>query len=107
MIRLISAGLAARLAFTIEDIEDLKIAVDELTAYLTGSEGRDGSLEVAFTVHDDHIEIIGSGRLTRREKVRTELTEFSRMILETVADEASLRQEDGVPTFKIVKSKSA
>ena len=38
-------------------------------------------------------------------KVRTDLTEFSQMILETVADSASLQQLDGTPTFNLVKSK--
>jgi serine/threonine-protein kinase RsbW len=104
--RLISAGLASRLGFTIDDIEDLKIAVDELAAYLTGVEGRTGTLEFAFDVHDDRIEIRGFGRFADGTRVRTDLTEFSRVILETVADEASLEQADGVPMFKLVKSKT-
>lgn len=58
-------------------------------------------------MHDDSIEIIGVGRLARATEVRTDLTDFSRMILETITDEASLRQYDGVPTFKIVKRKSS
>ncbi len=107
VIRLVSTGLAAGLAFTLEDIDDLKIAVDELTAYLTGPQGREGILELAFTVHDDRIEITGRGSLSGVAKVRTELTQFSRMILETVADESSLQQKDGSPTFKIVKRKSS
>lgn len=104
--RLISAGLASRLGFTIDDIEDLKIAVDELAAYLTGIEGRSGTLEFVFDVHDDRIEIRGLGRFTDDAKVRTDLTEFSRMILETVADEASLEQTDGTPMFILVKTKT-
>jgi serine/threonine-protein kinase RsbW len=104
--RLISAGLASRLGFTIDDIEDLKIAVDELAAYLTGVEGRTGTLEFVFDVHDDRIEIRGLGRFADGTSVRTDLTEFSQVILETVADEATLEQADGVPTFKLVKSKT-
>ena len=104
--RLISAGLAARLGFTIDAIEDLKIAVDELAAYLTGAGGRDGALEFEFNVFDDRIEIRGVGHFARDVKVRTELSEFSRMILDTVTDEASLEHADGMPTFKLVKSKT-
>lgn len=81
--------------------------MDELTAYLTGAEGREGTLQVDFTVGDDSIEITGAVELARTYKVRTDLTDFSRMILETVTDEASLRQDDGVPIFKIVKRKSS
>ena len=105
VLRLVAAGLAARLKFTLEDIEDLKIAVDELSAYLTGSQGRDGELEVRFTVIGDRIEIEGRAALEPGHKVRTDLTEFSQMILDTVADSASLQQLDGTPTFNLVKSK--
>lgn len=100
-----AAGLAARLRFTLEDIEDLKIAVDELSAYLTGAQGRDGELEVRFSVAEDRIEIEGRAVLHPGHKVRTELTEFSQMILDTVADSASLQQLDGTPTFTITKAK--
>jgi serine/threonine-protein kinase RsbW len=105
IVRLISAGLASRLGFTIDDIEDLKIAVDELAAYMTGSGGREGTLEFVFEVIGDRVQIRGIGHFTDQRKMRTELTEFSRMILETVTDEASLGHPDGTPTFKLVKSK--
>lgn len=105
VLRLVAAGLAARLKFTLEDIEDLKIAVDELSAYLTGAQGRDGNLEVRFSISEDSIEIEGRAILQPGHKVRTELTEFSQMILETVADSASLQQLDGTPTFTLTKAK--
>ena len=107
VIRLIAAGLATRLRFTIDEIEDLKIAVDELCAYLTGSQGREGDLQIAFTITDERIEIRGEGLLSPGQKVRTELTDFSRMILDTVVDTASLAQLDGTPTFELAKAKSA
>ena len=101
--RLVAAGLASRLKFTIDDIEDLKIAVDELAAYLTGVQGRDGTLEINFNVTDDGIEITGAGHFEPGHKVRTDLTEFSRQILETVVDSASLQNTDGTPTFSLAK----
>lgn len=107
VVRLVAAGLASRLKFTLDDIEDLKIAVDEMSAYFTGANGRDGTIEVTFTVKEDRLEITGAGNFSPGEKVRTELTEFSRMILETVADSASLQQMDGTPTFNLVKSKAS
>lgn len=107
VVRMTAAGLASRLGFTIDEIEDLKIAVDEMSAYFTGTNGRSGTIEVRFTMGDDRLEITGTGSFAAGEKVRTDLTEFSRMILDTVADSASLRQLDGTPTFNLVKSKSA
>jgi serine/threonine-protein kinase RsbW len=106
VVRLVAAGLASRLKFTLDDIEDLKIAVDEMSAYFTGPNGRDGTIEVRFTVRADALEISGIGHFATGEKVRTDLTEFSRMILETLADSATLEQTDGTPTFNIVKSKA-
>ena len=79
--------------------------MDELSAYLTGSQGRAGTLEITFEVGDDKISIRGSARLDESQKVRSELTEFSRMILETVVDEASLEQLDGAPSFRLTKSR--
>ena len=107
VVRLIVAGLAARLKFTIDDIEDLKIAVDELSAYLTGAQGRDGTLALSFDVHDDRIEIRGEGHFSTGTKVRTDLTEMSQMILDTVVDAATLDQTDGIPTFRLAKTKKS
>ena len=99
-----AAGLAARLGFTLDQIEDLKIAVDELTAYLLRPQ-RDGRLDIRFTVGDDQIHISGVGRFEHDQSIRTELTEMSRVILETVADSASLERMDGSPSFQLVKRK--
>ncbi|MGH2817291.1 MAG: ATP-binding protein [Actinomycetota bacterium] len=105
VVRLVAAGLASRLKFTIDDIEDLKIAVDELCAYLTGAQGREGDIDIRFTVTDDRIEIAGTGILAPGQKIRTDLTEFSRMILDTVVDSATLDNTNGRPAFNLVKSK--
>ena len=105
VVRLIVSGLASRLGFTIDDIEDLKIAVDELSAYLTGAQGRDGTLDIAFDLHEDRIEIRGAGHFSAGTKVRTDLTDMSKMILETVVDSASLEQNDGSPAFRVSKTK--
>ena len=107
VIRLVASGLASRLKFTIDEIEDLKMAVDEMAAYFTGTNGRDGTLEVRFQIQQDCLEITGAGTFAPGEKIRTDLTDFSRMILETVTDSASLEQRDGTPTFNLVKSKAS
>ena len=105
VVRLVAAGLASRLKFTIDEIEDLKIAVDELSAYLTGAQGRDGTMEVSFHIDEDRIEIRGAGEFAPGQKVRTELTDISRVILQTVVDSATLEQTDGTPVFNVIKSK--
>lgn len=106
VVRLIAAGLASRLGFTIDEIEDLKIGVDELSAYMTGAQGRDGDLSITFTIDGDCIKIDGSGSFGPGQKVRTELTDFSKMILSTVVDGAALTQVDGRPSFELSKRKT-
>lgn len=105
VVRLVASGLASRLEFTWDDIEDLKIAVDELCSYLTGTRGREGTLEIRFAVLEDGIEITGEARFAPGFTTRTELTDFSRQILDTVADSATLEKTDGMPRFRLVKTK--
>ncbi len=107
VVRLIASGLATRLGFTLDDIDDLKIGVDEMCSYLTGTQGRAGELEITFSVGDDRIDIAGTGHFEPGEKVRTELTDFSQKILETVASDAALFQADGTPSFKLAKIKTS
>lgn len=107
VVRLIAAGLASRLGFTLDEIDDLKIAVDELAAYLTGTRGRDGSLDIEFGVAGERITIEGIAHVTPSDAVRTELSDFSRMILETVADEASFGRDGEAATFHLVKSRGS
>jgi hypothetical protein len=105
IVRLTASGLASRLGFTLDEIEDLKIAVDELAGYLTGAQGRAGTLDITFTVSDDKIEIEGIGKLEPGQSARTQLTEISKMILATVTDSATLEQPDGQPKFELVKAR--
>lgn len=107
VVRLIASGLASRLGFNIDEIEDLKMGVDEMCAYLTGAQGRSGSLEIRFEIDGDSLKINGLGEFEAGQKVRTDLTEFSRMILDTVVDKATLEQNNGQPRFSLEKSKAS
>jgi serine/threonine-protein kinase RsbW len=53
VLRTATAGLAARLDFTLDEIEDLRIAVDEACAMLLSQAVPGGSLECAFTLGRD------------------------------------------------------
>ena len=54
---MVTAGLAARLDFTIDEIEDLKIAVDEACAMLLAGAVAGAELGVTFTVGDDVLHV--------------------------------------------------
>jgi serine/threonine-protein kinase RsbW len=62
VLRTATAGLAARLDFTLDEIEDLRIAVDEACGMLLGQAAADASLECDFTLEGDSISIAVSAR---------------------------------------------
>jgi serine/threonine-protein kinase RsbW len=57
VLRTATAGLAARLDFTLDEIEDLRIAVDEACGMLLGQAAPGASLECDFTLGTDRISI--------------------------------------------------
>ncbi len=57
VLRTATAGLAARLDFTLDDIEDLRIAVDEACAMLLGQAIPGSSLECTFSLSPDMLTI--------------------------------------------------
>jgi serine/threonine-protein kinase RsbW len=57
VLRTATAGLAARLDFTLDEIEDLRIAVDEACAMLLGQAVPGTSLECTFSLGRDQMTI--------------------------------------------------
>jgi serine/threonine-protein kinase RsbW len=57
VLRTATAGLAARLDFTLDDIEDMRIAVDEACAMLLGQAIPGSSLECNFALSPDDMTI--------------------------------------------------
>jgi serine/threonine-protein kinase RsbW len=62
VIRTATAGLAARLDLTLDEIEDLRIAVDEACALLLDHRAHPGEeVHAAFTIHQGLLEVVMSG----------------------------------------------
>ena len=57
VLRTATAGLAARLDFTLDEIEDLRIAVDEACGMLLGQAAPDATLDCDFTLGPDSVSI--------------------------------------------------
>lgn len=57
VLRTATAGLAARLDFTLDEIEDLRIAVDEACAMLLSQALPGADLECEFTLDQDSIRV--------------------------------------------------
>lgn len=57
--RVTAAALAAELPFTVQDIEDLRVAVDELAAVAIEGCASDGVLDLHFEVVGDEFHVSG------------------------------------------------
>jgi serine/threonine-protein kinase RsbW len=105
VLRTTTAGLAARLDFTIDDIEDLRIAVGEASAMVL-PEADTGS-DLIATFH------ISPGKLTIGVSVRTggeiepDYDSFAWQVLNTLASSAEVVQSDDVFTVRLSMTSSA
>ena len=100
--RLTAAGLAGRLGFNFDEIEDVKIAVDELCFALVGTKGRDGDLTVTYRLLPDALEIEGRGAFGAANVDPTP-SELSAQILAAVVDEHELSREGDELRFRLRK----
>ncbi|HEV7209964.1 MAG TPA: anti-sigma regulatory factor [Mycobacteriales bacterium] len=96
VLRMVTAGLAARLNFTLDEIEDLKIAVDEACAMLLSQAVPGGDIVVGFNVERDALRVqVTVATLDGRAPSRDT---FSWTVLTALAGEvdASVDSEDRV-----------
>lgn len=102
--RLTAAGLAGRLGFNFDEIEDVKIAVDELCFALVGTKGRDGDLTITYRLLPDALEIEGAGAFGNGAPSPAP-TELSAQILAAVVDEHELTREGDLLRFRLRKQR--
>jgi hypothetical protein len=100
--RVTAAGLASRLGFSFDEVEDLRLAIDELCYGLTGSSGRDGTVQVRFLLGADSLLVEGEGHFLS-EVVEPTLSELSEVILAALVDEHELGRGPNGPTFRLLK----
>ena len=102
LVRLVASGLASSTAgFDVDQLDDLRIAVDEAVAALL--EGGDGSrLELRFEVDDRAVSMSGQTPSSRTGLDGGRL-ELSRQILAAVCDDHELAADGEVIRVRIVK----
>lgn len=83
--RLTVAAVASRADFAYEEIEDLRLAIDELCSPLVGHTGRPGQLRLRYRWDDASIEV--SCRTEDAGEVDEEENELSDRILDALVDE--------------------
>ena len=90
LVRVVASGLASRLGFSIEAIEDVRLAVDELCWTVASRAGATSTLTARF--------VLGDGGFTVEARLRPgtgaadagSLTALSRQILGTLVDDYAL-----------------
>ena len=106
VLRTATAGLAARLDFTLDEIEDLRIAVDEACAMLLPSAVAGTSLRCSFELDNSSLRI-GVSVPTTDGAVPSRTT-FAWTVLAALAGEVDSRADaDGTVTIELVKRRAA
>jgi serine/threonine-protein kinase RsbW len=102
VLRTATAGLAARLQFTLDEIEDLRIAVDEACAILLAVAALEAELYCRFTVTDDTLTVEATvpsdvaARLPSGES-------FAWQVLSALTDKVSADISDGHMSIRLTK----
>ena len=108
--RLTAAAVASRMGFTFDEVEDLRIAVDELCYFLLGSQsGTAGTITLVCTISTDGLVVTGTGSWAEvggTASASPTLPELSRRILESVVDEYECNGTTSEPRFRLLKRHS-
>jgi serine/threonine-protein kinase RsbW len=88
--------MASRLGFDLEQVEDLRIAVDEAWNHAISHSPPQGEVEVEVGVRPQGMRIVISSDITEQyEEPRDISGSFSRLILDAVSDDVRIEHEDG------------
>lgn len=102
IVRLATAGAAAEAGLDAAEIEDLKIAVDELCSLAIGSSATTGPLVVEFRSADGRLTIEATAPAAERE---VEIDELSLAILTATVDSHEFDPEALGGGFRLTKSR--
>ncbi|MDD7464125.1 MAG: anti-sigma regulatory factor [Anaerococcus sp.] len=95
-LRLLSASIASDMGFDIEAVEDIRVVVSEAVNYKLGQ----GYVDIKFHVEDDSLTVLVLGK---DKKIDDTALQMRNLILEALADEASV-SEDEIRLVKRVKN---
>jgi hypothetical protein len=105
LIRVTAAGLGSRLGFSFDQVEDLRLAIDELCFGLTGANGRPGTVHVRFLVGEETLEVSAEGYFEDSLETPPE-SEWSKVILAALVDDHELGAGPSGPGFHLIKRRT-
>ena len=101
VLRTATAGLAARLHFALDEIEDLRIAVDEACAMLLAIATRDAELECRFAITEDALTVQVTVATTPGARLPAE-SSFAWKVLTALTTEAAARTTGNQATISLL-----
>src|SRR3954451_1321619 len=104
-LRLTAASLAARCDLTIDDIEDLRLAVDEACALLLPHAAEKSTLDARFELHSGRLSFETS--LATDEAAEPDRSGFAWTVLGALASSVDVRQTDGRLAIVVTKAREA
>jgi serine/threonine-protein kinase RsbW len=108
VLRTATASLASRLSFTLDEIEDLRIAVDEACAILLALASLDAVLSCRFTVTGNALTVDATVPTDNPATVRLPSGEsFAWQVLSALADDVSARVEGSDVSIRLTKRRPA
>lgn len=93
VLRTTAAGLAARIDFTMDDIEDLRMAIGEAVALLLPVADPGSDLLCTFTLTEGYVSVRGSVEASDEPAVDT--SSFAWQVLDTLSTDAAAGSRDG------------
>jgi hypothetical protein len=96
--RLMASGVATTCGLPLEEVEDFRIAVDELCATLMEI-GHGEQVQLAFVLDGDALVVEGRTSSAATGDIDGDRLNLSRQILDVVTDGHHLRQVDGHTAF--------
>lgn len=99
IVRLTGSGVASRLGFDVEEIENFRVALDEL-ASMAIEAANAGELEVSFFTTDSELRVVG--RAPVADGVDVGVDALTAQILKAVIDDYELGTADGRVQFSCV-----
>jgi len=106
LVRLVASGLASTAGFDVDELDDLRIAVDEaVTALLEGGDG--SNVRLHFEVDGSQVEMTSSSPASSENPLDADRLEISTQILAAVCDEHDLRVGDGSLYVRICRRAGA
>lgn len=104
-LRLTAASLAARCDLTIDDIEDLRLAVDEACALLLPHADPDSTLDARFDLTTGRLGVMASVQTS--ETAEPDRTGFAWTVLDALASSVDVHRDAGRLTIAVTKSREA